>query len=68
MVLITKHDKKVWENYISNFEKYAFFPQKDNSKNLNGRNKDIFSKNDKNINRSGYIKKRRVVVAKPPSK
>ena len=27
MVEISKHDKKVWEDYVSNLEKYALLPQ-----------------------------------------
>ena len=29
MVAISKYDKQIWENYVSNFEKYVLLPQKD---------------------------------------
>ena len=27
MVLISKNDKNIWKNYVSNFEQYVFVPQ-----------------------------------------
>ena len=27
MVLISKNDKKIWEEYVSNFSKFVVFPQ-----------------------------------------
>ena len=33
MVAISKYDKKVWENYVSNLEKYILFPKNDDSLN-----------------------------------
>ena len=33
MVLISKHDKKVWETYVSNFDKFVMIPD---SNNING--------------------------------
>ncbi len=42
MITITKNDKKVWKNYVSNFEKYILFSQNQtnfigkNEKSLNG--------------------------------
>ncbi len=33
MVLISKHDKRVWENYISNFEKFVVYPHKEINNN-----------------------------------
>jgi len=33
MILISKYDKKIWENYVSNFEKLVILPQKDDLTN-----------------------------------
>ena len=34
MVLISKYDKKMWEDYVSKFEKFVMLPQKNKSINL----------------------------------
>ena len=52
MVAISKYDKKVWENYVSNLENYVLFKQKDSFINTKRNNKSINSPkkyNKKNI-------------------
>ena len=41
MVAISKYDKKVWENYVSNLENYVLFKQKDSLINTKINNKSI---------------------------
>ena len=41
MVAISKYDKKVWENYVSNLENYVLFKQKDSLINAKINNKSI---------------------------
>ena len=41
MVTISKYDKKVWENYVSNLENYVLFKQKDSLINTKINNKSI---------------------------
>ena len=59
MVLNSKDDKKVWENYVSNFEKTMFLPQIINSTHLKNKhkNKTIY-KNHKSSSYSSLFKKR----------
>ena len=47
MVLISKIDKKTWENYVSNLENTVIIPSKKYSKNLNNiiKNENNFKKN-----------------------
>tara|TARA_B100000524_G_scaffold317036_1_gene195876 strand:+ start:84 stop:551 length:468 start_codon:yes stop_codon:yes gene_type:complete len=60
MVAISKSDKKVWENYVSNFEKSVLFPR-NNSLTISKSNNDkIFFRNDKSLNRSKHFKKKKV--------
>ena len=56
MVLISKHDKKIWENYVSNFEKYTVIKQNNSESiakikfdNTGTNNKDKRSNNIKSI-------------------
>ena len=58
MVVISKYDKKVWENYVSNFEKYTLFQQSDTLINTE-RNKKI-SLNGKSLNRNKKFKKKKL--------
>ena len=60
MVSISKYDKKVWENYISNFEKYLLFPKKNSLTNSKLSNNKIISRNDKSLNHSKHTKKNKV--------
>ena len=58
MVVISKYDKKVWENYVSNFEKYTLFQQSDTLINTE-RNKKI-PLNGKSLNRNKKFKKKKL--------
>ena len=42
MAAISKSDKKIWENYVSNLEKYILFPKNDGLLN-NKRNNNKFT-------------------------
>ena len=57
MVLISKYDKKVWESYISNFQKTILLPHNNSSSNLKNKNKNIY-KNDKPSSYSSLSKKK----------
>ena len=53
MAAISKYDKRVWENYVSNLEKYILFPKNDgllNNKTVN--NKHVFRNKSSNSLRS----------------
>ncbi len=58
MVEISKNDKKIWENYVSNFKKYAFFPRSDTIINTERYNKKTYLKNNKSSNRNIKFKKK----------
>ena len=47
MVLISKYDKKVWENYISNFEKSVLFLKNDSLKKRKLNKNKMVIKNEK---------------------
>ena len=57
MVEISKYDKKVWENYVSNFEKFVSFPQNVNLVNTKQNNNEVV--NNKLLNRSQKFKKKK---------
>ena len=60
MVSISKHDKKLWENYLSNFEKFVIIPQRNTSVNSNHNPKKILGyKNEKSISSSKIFTKKR---------
>ena len=59
MVDISKYDKKVWENYVSNFEKFVLFPQNVNLANTKQNNNEVVFKNNKSLNRSKNFKKKK---------
>ena len=50
MVLISKIDKKTWDNYVSNLEKTVIIPSKKHSINLNNS-----IKNTTNFNRNSTL-------------
>ena len=59
MVLISKNDKNIWKNYVSNFEKYVFVPQVNDrsiSKN-NSYNPHICKKDSPSIYTKSFKKK-----------
>ena len=60
MIAISKNDKKTWENYVSNFEKFLLIPQKKvlSSPKLK-KNKMISSENENYSNQSNFFKKKR---------
>ena len=60
MIAISKHDKKVWENYVSNFEKFVLIPQKNVLSNPKfKKNKKIISENENYSNQSKLFKKKK---------
>jgi DNA-nicking Smr family endonuclease len=60
MVLISKHDKKVWEKYILNFEKTVVYTKENTSSYAeNYRIKRNIYKNNKFNNNSNIFKKKR---------
>ena len=63
MVLISKSDKRIWKNYVSNFEKYAVIP-KNNSVSSAKITFDNKNTNKKDM-RSNYRKSIRKKKVKP---
>ena len=60
MIAISKHDKKVWENYVSNFEKFVLIPQKNVMSNPKFKNnKMIISEKENYSKQSKVFKKKR---------
>ena len=50
MIAISKHDKKVWENYVSNFEKSVLSLNNDSLKKRKLSNSKIVIKKEKSLN------------------
>jgi DNA-nicking Smr family endonuclease len=50
MIAISKQDKKVWENYVSNFEKSVLFIENDSLKKSKLSNNKIVIKKEKSLN------------------
>ena len=50
MISISKHDKKVWENYVSNFEKSVLFIKNNSLKKRKLSNNKIVIKKEKSLN------------------
>ena len=63
MVLISKHDKKLWKNYVSNLDRYIFVPKsnKEPSFKKNHNNFNIY----KNNNLLSYTKSSKKKEVKP---
>ena len=60
MIAISKHDKKVWENYVSNFQKFVLIPKKSVLSNPKfKKNKMTISMNENYSNQSKLFKKKR---------
>ena len=57
MITISKHDKKVWENYVSNFEKSVLFLKNDSLKKRKLSNSKIVIKKEKSSNSLKNFKK-----------
>ena len=60
MTVISKHDKKVWENYVSNFEKSVLFLKNDNLQKRKLRNNKIVIEKEKSLNRSKNFRKKKI--------
>ena len=60
MITISKHDKKISENYVANFEKSVLFLKNDNLKKRRlGNNKVVFKK-EKSLNSFKNFKKKKI--------
>ena len=60
MITISKHDKKEWENYVSNFEKSVLFLKNDGLKRTHLRNSKIVTKKEKSLNSLKNFKKKKI--------
>ena len=60
MITISKHDKKVWENYVSNFEKSVLFLKNDSLKKRKLSNSKIVIKKEKSLNSFKNFKKKKI--------
>ena len=60
MITISKHDKKVWENYVSNFEKSVLFLKNDNQQKRKLRNNKIVIEKEKSLNSFKNFKKKKI--------
>ena len=60
MITISKHDKKVWESYISNFEKSVLFLKNDSLKKRKLSNSKIVIKKEKSLNSFKNFKKKKL--------
>ena len=61
MIVISKHDKKVWENYISNFEKSVLFLKNDSLKKRKLSNNKIVTKREKSLNSFKNFRKKNII-------
>ena len=57
MVTISKYDKKVWENYVSNFNKSILIPQSESLVITKQNNDKFVFKKNKSSNRTKFLKK-----------
>ena len=57
MVEISKYDKKVWENYVSNLEKSILLPKNNSLVNTKRNDITIVLKNNKSLNNFKNFKK-----------
>ena len=60
MIAISKYDKKIWENYVSNFEKSVLFLKKDSLSKAKQNNDENVKKKEKSLNRFKKFKKRKL--------
>ena len=60
MIAISKHDKKVWEKYVSNFEKSVLFLKKDSLNKNKPKNSKIVITKDKSLNSFKNSKKKKI--------
>ena len=59
MVEISKYDKKVWEDYVSNLEKSILLPKNNGLVNNKQNEITIVLKNNKSLNHSKIFKKKK---------
>ena len=60
MITISKQDKKIWENYVSNFEKSVLFLKNDSLKKRKLSNSKIVVKKEKTSNSLKHFKKKKL--------
>ena len=60
MIAISKHDKKVWESYVSNFEKSVLFLKNDSLKKRKLSNNNTVIKKEKSINSFKNFRKKKI--------
>ena len=60
MITISKHDKKIWEDYISNFEKHVILPKNVSLLTSEQNNNKIIFKNDKSLKSTRNYKKKKL--------
>ena len=60
MITISKQDKKIWENYVSNFEKSVLFLKNDSLKKRKLNNSKIVVKKEKSLNSLKNYKKKKI--------
>ena len=60
MVTISKYDKKIWEDYVSNFEKYIILPKKVNLLTSKRSSNKVIFKYDKSLNNDKNYKKKKL--------
>ena len=60
MIPISKNDKKMWENYVSNFEKYVLFSKNNSLSKAKLNNNENVIKKEKSSNRFKNVKKRKL--------
>ncbi len=60
MIAISKHDKKVWENYVTNFEKSVLFLKNDSLRKRKLSDNKIVKKKDKSLNSFKNIRKKKI--------
>ena len=61
MVTISKYDKKIWEDYVSNFENYVIFPKKVSLLTSKQSSSKVIFKNEKSLNSDKNYKKKKLV-------
>jgi DNA-nicking Smr family endonuclease len=60
MVTISKYDKKVWENYISNFENSILYSKTDNLTEIKRSKDKVSLRNYKSFNHSKHFNKKKI--------
>lgn len=60
MVTISKYDKKVWDNYVSDFEKSVLFPRNNSLLNTRENNKKNVFKSNKQVDNFKNLKKKKL--------